>query len=169
VIKNFSQYLVEESREAFFTFGRMNPPTIGHGKVIDTIVSKSRGSDYKIFVSQTTGAKDPLSFSDKVKHLRKMFPKHGRNIIVDKSIKNVFNVAVKLYDMGYKKITMIVGSDRVAEFKGLLETYNGKKARHGFYNFETINVVSAGQRDPDAEGVAGMSASKQRANAKDNN
>jgi hypothetical protein len=169
VIKNFSQYLVEESREAFFTFGRMNPPTIGHGKVIDTIVSKSRGSDYKIFVSQTTGAKDPLSYSDKVKHLRKMFPKHGRNIIVDKSIKNVFNVAVKLYDMGYKKITMIVGSDRVAEFKGLLETYNGKKARHGFYNFETINVVSAGQRDPDAEGVAGMSASKQRANAKDNN
>ena len=169
MIKNFSQYLVEESREAFFTFGRMNPPTIGHGKVIDTIVSKSRGSDYKIFVSQTTGAKDPLSYSDKVKHLRKMFPKHGRNIIVDKSIKNVFNVAVKLYDMGYKKITMIVGSDRVAEFKGLLETYNGKKARHGFYNFETINVVSAGQRDPDAEGVAGMSASKQRANAKDNN
>lgn len=168
MIKNFSQYLVEETKEVVFTFGRMNPPTIGHGKVIDTIVSKAKGSDYKIFLSQSQGPKDPLSYSDKVKHLRKMFPKHGRNIIVDKSIKNVFNVAVKLYDMGYKKITMIVGSDRVAEFRGLLDTYNGKKARHGFYNFETINVVSAGQRDPDAEGVAGMSASKQRANAKAN-
>ena len=168
MIKNFSQYLVEETKEVVFTFGRMNPPTIGHGKVIDTIVSKAKGSDYKIFLSQSQGPKDPLSYSDKVKHLRKMFPKHGRNIIVEKSIKNVFNVAVKLYDMGYKKITMIVGSDRVAEFRGLLDTYNGKKARHGFYNFETINVVSAGQRDPDAEGVAGMSASKQRANAKAN-
>ena len=169
MIKNFSQYLVEESKEVVFTFGRMNPPTIGHGKVIDTIVSKSRGADYKIFVSQTQGPKDPLSYSDKVKHMRKMFPKHGGNIIVDKSVKNVFNVAVKLYDMGYKKITMVVGSDRVSEFSGMLDTYNGKKARHGFYNFESINVVSAGQRDPDAEGVAGMSASKQRANAKDNN
>jgi len=168
VIKNFSQYLVEEEREAFFTFGRMNPPTIGHGKVIDTIVSKARGSDYKIFVSQSQGPKDPLSYSDKVKHLRKMFPKHGRNIIVDKSVKNVFDIARKLYDDGYKKITMVVGEDRIREFEVLLKKYNGKKARHGFYNFETIRVVSAGRRDPDAEGVEGMSASKQRANAKDN-
>lgn len=168
MIKNFSQYLVEEEREAFFTFGRMNPPTIGHGKVIDTIVSKAKGSDYKIFVSQSQGPKDPLSYSDKVKHLRKMFPKHGRNIIVDKSVKNVFDIARKLYDDGYKKITMVVGEDRIREFEVLLNKYNGKKARHGFYNFESIRVVSAGRRDPDAEGVEGMSASKQRANAKDN-
>jgi hypothetical protein len=168
VIKNFQQYLVEEEREVFFTFGRMNPPTIGHGKVIDTIVKKSKGSDYKIFLSQSQGAKDPLSYSDKVKHMRKMFPKHGRNIIVDKKVKNVFDVASKLYDMGYKKITMVVGEDRLREFDVLLNKYNGKKAKHGFYNFESINIVSAGQRDPDAEGVEGMSASKQRANAKEN-
>lgn len=168
MIKNFSQYLVEEEREVFFTFGRMNPPTIGHGKVIDTIVKKSKGSDYKIFLSQSQGAKDPLSYSDKVKHMRKMFPKHGRNIIVDKKVKNIFDVASKLYDMGYKKITMVVGQDRLREFDTLLNKYNGKKARHGFYNFESINIVSAGQRDPDAEGVEGMSASKQRANAKEN-
>ena len=169
MIKNFSQYLVEEEREVFFTFGRMNPPTIGHGKVIDTIVKKSKGSDYKIFLSQSQGPKDPLSYSDKVKHMRKMFPKHGRNIIVDKSVKNVFDIATKLYDMGYRKITMVVGQDRLREFDVLLNKYNGKKARHGFYNFESINVVSAGQRDPDAEGVEGMSASKQRENAKENN
>lgn len=168
MIKNFSQYLVEEEREVFFTFGRMNPPTIGHGKVIDTIVKKSKGSDYKIFLSQSQGAKDPLSYSDKVKHMRKMFPKHGRNIIVDKKVKNVFDVASKLYDMGYKKVTMVVGEDRLREFDVLLNKYNGKKAKHGFYNFESINIVSAGQRDPDAEGVEGMSASKQRANAKEN-
>lgn len=168
MIKNFKSYLVEEAKEVYFTFGRMNPPTIGHGKVIDTIVSKAKGADYKIFVSQTQGPKDPLSYSDKVKFLRKMFPKHGRNIIVDKNIKNVFNIAVKLYDMGYKRITMVVGEDRLREFDTMLSTYNGKKARHGFYNFESINVISAGQRDPDAEGVEGMSASKQRANAKEN-
>jgi len=168
VIKNFKSYLVESEREVFFTFGRMNPPTIGHGKVIDTIVKKARGADYKIFVSQTTGAKDPLSYSDKIKTLRKMFPKHGRNIIADKKIRNVFDIGVKLYDMGYRKINMVVGQDRLNEFKTLLNKYNGTKARHGFYNFESINVVSAGQRDPDAEGVEGMSASKQRAAAKDN-
>ena len=169
MIKNFKDYLVEETKEVFFTFGRMNPPTIGHGKVLDTIASKSRGSDWKVYLSHTTGPKDPLSYSDKIKHLRKMFPKYGRNIIVDKGVKNVFDIAKVLYDAGYKHINMVVGEDRLREFDVLLNKYNGKKARHGFYNFESIKVVSAGQRDPDAEGVAGMSASKQRKNATDNN
>jgi hypothetical protein len=168
VIKDFKSYLVEEAKEVYFTFGRMNPPTIGHGKVLDTIAKKAKGADYKVYVSQSTGPKDPLSYSDKVKHLRKMLPKHGRNIMVDKGVKNVFDISTKLYDAGYKKITMVVGEDRLREFDVLLNKYNGKKARHGFYNFESINVVSAGRRDPDAEGVEGMSASKQRANAKDN-
>lgn len=169
VIKDFKSYLVEEAKEVYFTFGRMNPPTIGHGKVLDTIAKKAKGADYKVYVSQSVGPKDPLSYSDKVKHLRKMLPKHGRNIMVDKGIKNVFDIAAKLYEQGYKRITMVVGEDRLREFDVLLQKYNGKKARHGFYNFESIKVVSAGRRDPDAEGVEGMSASKQRANAKDNN
>jgi len=168
VIKDFKSYLIEDAKEVYFTFGRMNPPTIGHGKVLDTIAKKSGGADWKVYVSQSTGVKDPLSYSDKVKHLRKMFPKYGRNIMVDKGVKNVFDIASKLYDQGYKRITMVVGQDRLREFDVLLNKYNGKKARHGFYNFESINVVSAGQRDPDAEGVEGMSASKQRANAKEN-
>jgi len=169
VIKDFKSYLVEEAKEVYFTFGRMNPPTIGHGKVLDTIAKKAKGADYKVYVSQSVGPKDPLSYSDKVKHLRKMLPKHGRNIMVDKGVKNVFDIASKLYDQGYKRITMVVGEDRLREFDVLLNKYNGKKARHGFYNFESIKVVSAGRRDPDAEGVEGMSASKQRENAKENN
>ena len=169
MIKNFKDFLIEETREVYFTFGRMNPPTIGHGKVLDTIAGKASGSDWKVYLSQTTGTKDPLSYSDKIKHLRKMFPKYGRNIIVDKNVKNVFGIAVALYDAGYKRINMVVGEDRLREFDVLLKKYNGTKARHGFYNFESIKVVSAGRRDPDAEGVEGMSASKQRRNAADNN
>ena len=168
MIKDFKSYLTEEAKEVYFTFGRMNPPTIGHGKVLDVIAKKAKGADYKVYVSQSQGPKDPLSYSDKVKHLRKMLPKHGRNIMVDKGVRSVFDIATKLYDQGYKRITMVVGEDRLREFEVLLNKYNGTKARHGFYNFEKISVVSAGRRDPDAEGVEGMSASKQRANAKEN-
>lgn len=168
-IKNFSQYLIEEEREVYFTFGRMNPPTIGHGKLLDVLAAKSRKSDYKVYLSQTQNAnKDPLSYSDKIKHARKMFPKHARNIILDKKVKTVFHVLVELYDQGYRKVNMVVGSDRVREFDKLLAKYNGIKASHGFYEFVSINVISAGARDPDAEGVEGMSASKQRENAKNN-
>jgi len=169
MIKNFSQYLIEEEREVYFTFGRMNPPTIGHGKVMDTLASKSGKSDYKVYLSQVSNPKkDPLSYTDKIKHVRKMFPKHARQVIMDKDVKNVFDVAAKLYDQGYTKVNMVVGADRIREFEVLLNKYNGKKARHGFYNFKSINVISAGERDPDATGVEGMSASKQRANASAN-
>ena len=168
-IKNFSQYLVEAEKEVFFTFGRMNPPTIGHGKVLDTISKKSGRNDYKIYLSQVSNAKkDPLSYSDKIKHIRKMFPKHARQVIINKNVRTAFDAVVDLYDSGYRNVNMIVGSDRVSEFDVLLKKYNGVKGRHGFYNFENIRVISAGERDPDAEGVTGMSASKQRENAKAN-
>jgi hypothetical protein len=169
MIKNFSQYLIEEEREVYFTFGRMNPPTIGHGKVMDTLSTKSGKSDYKVYLSQSTNPKkDPLSYTDKIKHVRKMFSKHARQVIMDKDVKNVFDVATKLYEQGYTKINMVVGADRIREFEVLLNKYNGTKARHGFYNFKKINVISAGERDPDATGVEGMSASKQRENAAKN-
>ena len=169
MIKNFQQYLIEEEREVYFTFGRMNPPTIGHGKVMDTLASKSGKSDYKVFVSQSQNPKkDPLTYTQKIKHIRKMFPKHARNVMLDKKVKNVFDVAASLYNQGYRNVTMVVGEDRIREFDTLLNKYNGVKARHGFYNFKRINIVSAGARDPDAEGVEGMSASKQRANASAN-
>lgn len=168
-IKNFSQYLIEEEREVYFTFGRMNPPTIGHGKVMDTLAAKSGKSDYKVYLSHSQNPKkDPLSYVEKVKHTRKMFPKHARQVMMDKDVKNVFDIASKLYDQGYTKINMVVGADRIREFEVLLNKYNGVKARHGFYNFKKINIISAGERDPDATGIEGMSASKQRENASKN-
>jgi hypothetical protein len=168
-ISSFKQFLVEEDREIFFTFGRMNPPTTGHEKLLDTISRKSQKNPYKIFLSQSQDPKsNPIPYIEKVKLSRKMFPKHGRNILSNKKVKNVFDAAVNLYDQGYRKVTMVVGSDRVTEFQTLLNKYNGTKARHGFYNFEKITVVSAGERDPDADDVSGISASKQRAHAKTN-
>lgn len=169
MISSFKQYLVEEQREVFFTFGRMNPPTIGHGKLLSVLSTKAGKNPYRAYLSVSSDAKkNPLAYEDKIKHVRKMFPKHGRNIVLDKNIRTVFDAAVTLFDQGFNKVTMVVGSDRVTEFKTLLEKYNGEKARHGFYNFEKISVVSAGERDPDAEGIEGMSASKQRENAKNN-
>ena len=168
-IKNFSQYLIESEKEVYFTFGRMNPPTVGHGKVFDKLAKQSGKNDYKVFLSQVSNPKkDPLSYSDKVKHVRKMFPKHGRSVIINKGVRTAFDAVSELYDQGYRKVNMVVGSDRVREFDTILQKYNGVKGRHGFYNFESINVISAGERDPDAEGVTGMSASKQRTNAREN-
>ena len=93
--------------------------------------------------------------------MKKMFPKYARNIIVDKA-RNVFEIAVSLHNKGHRSIIMVVGSDRVAEFDKLLNTYNGVEARHGYYGFDNIEVISAGERDADADGVSGMSASKMR-------
>ena len=98
--------------------------------------------------------------------MRKMFPKHARSIIADKSCKTAIDVLTKLYDEGYTQVTMVVGSDRVTEFETLLNKYNGVKARHGYFNFKnSVQIVSAGERDPDADDVSGMSASKLRAAA----
>lgn len=169
MINSFSQYLVEEEKAVYFTFGRMNPPTIGHGKLLDKLASTAGRNPYKVFVSQSQDpSKNPLSYSDKVKHVRKMFPKHARNVIINKHAKTVFEAVTDLYNQGFRKLVMVVGSDRVMEFNALLSKYNGKQARHGFYNFQDIKVVSAGERDPDAEGVEGMSASKMRKLAADN-
>jgi hypothetical protein len=97
-----------------------------------------------------------------------MFPKHARSVMADSDVRHVMDIAVKLYDQGYTKLQMVAGSDRVNEFDALLNKYNGVKARHGFYEFkDKIEVISAGERDPDAEGVTGMSASKMRAAAQD--
>ncbi len=163
MVNSFRSYLIEESRGVYFTFGRMNPPTIGHEKLMRTLSEKSGKNPYRVYLSQTQDKKkNPLTFVEKIKYARKMFPKHARQIMADKKIKNVFDVATKLYDEGYKHISLVVGSDRLNEFKILLNKYNGKKARHGFYNFEKINIISAGERDPDADGTTGMSASKMR-------
>ena len=165
-MKSFKQYNEEKTKEVVFTFGRFNPPTIGHEKLLETIAKIAKGRDYKIFASQSNKPeKDPLEYKEKVTILRKMFPKYARNIILDTNLKSVFNIAVYLYDQGYTDITMVVGDDRVGEFKALLPKYNDVKARHGYYKFNNITIQSAGKRDPDADDVTGMSASKMRAAA----
>ena len=163
-LKTFSDYLAEAVKEVTFVFGRFNPPTTGHEKLFDTVKKVSKGGAYRIYASKSEDKKkNPLAFNDKVKFMRKLFPKHARNIMADKDVRTALDIAVKLYDQGFTKITMVAGSDRVKEFEKLLNKYNGQKSRHGFYQFETyINVVSAGKRDPDSEGVDGMSASKMR-------
>ena len=169
-IKSFSDYLTENTKEVSFVFGRFNPPTIGHEKLFDALKKQSRGGSYRIYASKSVDAKkNPLQSKDKIKFLRKMFPKHARNIMADSDVRTVLDIAVKLYDQGFTKVSMVAGSDRVREFDILLNKYNGQQAKHGFYNFEgAINVVSAGDRDPDAEGATGMSASKMRMSAQQN-
>ena len=164
MIKSFSDYLSEQKGEITFVFGRFNPPTTGHEKLFEKLKKVSGGS-YRIYASKSQDPKkNPLPFKVKIKFMRKMFPKHARNIMADADVRTVLDIAVKLYDQGFTKVQMVAGSDRVKEFNTLLNKYNGVKARHGFYNFEEgVKVISAGERDPDAEGVAGMSASKLRA------
>jgi len=166
MISSFSKFLVEEEKVVYFTFGRMNPPTIGHEKLLDKLASSARSSSYRVYLSQSQdNKKNPLQYEEKVKIARKMFPRHARSIMLNKKVKTVFDALTSLYNEGFANIVMVVGSDRVNEFDVLINKYNGQKGKHGFYNFRKINVVSAGQRDPDAEGVEGMSASKMRAAA----
>jgi hypothetical protein len=152
-----------------FTFGRFNPPTTGHEKLIEKVaaVAKKEAADFMVFPSHSQNPKkDPLDFKTKVRFMKKMFPKYSRNIISNNKAKTAINVATILYEMGYKECAMVVGGDRVTEFKTLLNKYNGVEGRHGLYDFKGgIKIYSAGERDPDAEGVTGMSASKMRAAA----
>ena len=163
LVKGFKEFNEEKTREVTFTFGRFNPPTVGHGKLLAKVASISTGNDYKIYASKSNDAKkNPLQYGEKIKVMRKMFPKHGRNIVDDNST-SVLHAASSLYSKGYTKAKLVVGSDRIKEMSTLLNKYNGVKSKHGFYDFaEGIEVVSAGERDPDAEGVSGMSASKMR-------
>ena len=162
--------LTEAKETAAFTIGRFNPPTIGHEKVITSLVKKSGGNSVYIFPTHSQdSARNPLPHALKIAYMRKMFPKYKNNILVDKA-RNVFEIANTLYNKGHTSIICVVGSDRVREFETLLNKYNGVEGKkHGFYKFDSIKVISAGQRDPDADDVSGMSASKMRDAAKDGN
>ena len=144
----------------------MNPPTIGHEKLLDVLARKAGKNPYRIFLSPSQDKdKNPLQYKEKVKLARKMFPRHARSIMMSPNTRNIMEVASAIYNEGFKNVVMVVGSDRVREFTARLNAVNGKKGRHGFFNFAKIDIVSAGNRDPDAEGTEGMSASKMRAAA----
>ena len=133
--------LSQKIKGVTFTFGRFNPPTLGHVKLADKMKEKAGTDDILIFTSHTTDRKkNPLTNAQIRKFMNPMLSK-GITVVTSKA-RTVFDVLVDLYDSGYRDVQMIVGSDRVMEFQKLLKKYNGKKSRHGYYNFELIKVVS---------------------------
>ena len=167
-MKTYQKFISEKKGDTIiFTFGRFNPPTVGHEKLITAVqtVAKSKGGDFFVYPSHSQDPKkNPLSQPQKIKYMKKMFPKYRRNIVASTG-KTALAIASELYSKGYTNLVMVVGSDRVQEFQRILDKYNGEDKAHGFYDYDKIEVVSAGERDPDAEGVEGMSASKMRAAA----
>ncbi len=148
----------EELPPLTVVFGRFNPPTVGHEKLLKSAKRISAGGDIKIYPSRSQDPKkNPLDPNTKVSYMKKMFPEFEENIINDEEMKTIFNVLVTANEDGYNNVNIVVGSDRQAEFENLAQKYNGD-----LYNFDLIRVVSAGVRDADAEGVEGMSASKMR-------
>jgi nicotinic acid mononucleotide adenylyltransferase len=141
--------------KAVFSFGRMNPPTVGHEKLVNKVraVARAHKGDPLIYLSHTHKLpKDPLEYNDKIKLAKKAF---GR--IVKMSRANTIIKVLQELEKKYDEVVLVVGSDRVSDFRELVNKYNGKD-----YTFDTIDVVSAGERDPDADDVSGMSASKMR-------
>lgn len=149
---------------AVFVFGRFNPPTIGHEKLINAViaVNQREGGTALIYGSHSQDSrKNPLSHTQKFKYLGKMFPRMKKSLQSTATEKNIMEIATELNGK-YDKLVMIAGSDRVDEFTSLLNSYNGIKSKHGFYEYKKIEVKSAGERDPDEDGATGMSASKMR-------
>jgi len=162
-------FLNEDDRStAVFAFGRFNPPTIGHEKLIlkvQSTAAKVNGKGY-VFLSQTGGTeKDPLDFTTKLSYLRQHFQSDPKLSFGDIRANTIIKVMKVLEQEGRTKIIMIAGDDRVMQFQKLLNQYNGKPTKAGNveYTFDSIQVISAGQRDPDADDVTGVSASKARA------
>jgi hypothetical protein len=139
-------------------FGRFNPPTVGHEKLLSGARKAAVGGDLKIYPSRTQDPKkNPLDPDMKVSFMKKMFPDFAENIVNDDDMRSIFNVLTTADEQGYRNVNIVVGSDRQAEFENLAQKYNGE-----LYDFDLIRVISAGVRDADAEGVEGMSASKMR-------
>ena len=139
-------------------FGRFNPPTTGHEKLLDTVASSSDDGDYIIVPSRSQDKKkNPLDPDTKVSIMRQMYPNHSEKIVNDPQNRTIFDVLKKAHMDGYTNVRIVGGGDRVAEFEKLSNNYNGK-----LYAFDNVEVRSAGDRDPDGDDVSGMSASKQR-------
>ena len=162
------QLFEAETKHVTFCFGRMNPPTIGHKQVLDTM--KSQGGEMKIFVSQSQDKKkNPLDYGTKIKFIKEMFPQYAKDVVENAGLNTIGKVASYLHEQGYNAVTFVAGSDRLEDMKSLLTQYNGVEGKaHGFYKFDVIDFASSGDREDGAEGVAGVSASGARAAAANN-
>ena len=168
----FKDFLLKEAKEkhAVLAFGRMNPPTTGHLKLVDKVkdVANQHGASHHVVLSHSQDkSKNPLSARQKLKHAQRFFPNTNLSVSNAES-PNFLTQAAKLHKKGVTHLHMVAGSDRVPEYKQLLQKYNGTH-EDALFNFKEIHVHSAGQRDPDAEGTEGMSASKMREHAKTGN
>ena len=155
------------SESVVIVFGRFNPPTTGHEKLLTAASDEAarQKADLRIYPSRSVDPKkNPLQPGAKIDYMKKMFPDYEEDIRDDANSKTIFDVLVACQNVGYRGVTIVVGQDRLNEFQGLSQKYNGD-----LYEFEEINVLSAGERDADAEGLEGMSASKLRKAAMDGN
>ena len=171
-MKTFRKYYedTELRKPLTIAFGRFNPPHLGHEEVFKKIKEIAKGGDYRIYVSQKQNkTKDPLSYVDKVKFLKEMFPEYANEIIYNEDLSGIMDIATEAYDEGYNELTIVAGSDRIPQFKAFIPKYNDVKSKHGYYNFDKIDFELAGEeREGDATGVQSYSASKMRdAAAKD--
>ena len=151
---------VPESPGVVVVFGRFNPPTVGHEKLLKRAAKEAdkRGYELRIYPSRSQDAKkNPLTPQMKISYMRQMFPDYADSIIDDKGSKTIFNVLTGANEEGHKNMIIMVGQDRLGEFQGLSHKYNGE-----LYTYDQLEVVSAGDRDPDSDDVTGMSASKLR-------
>jgi len=142
-------------------FGRFNPPTIGHQQLMDVAAQAASGDDggeYLIFPSRSQDKKkNPLDPDTKIEYMQKFYPAHADKIMNDANTRTIFDVLKMAHNDGYTNVRIVGGSDRVKEFEKLSNNYNGQ-----LYAFDNIEVLSSGERDPDAKGVEGMSASRMR-------
>ena len=155
---------LDKTSKLVFAYGRFNPPTVGHAKLMKEVMTQARknSANHIVYASASTDKrKNPLDQKTKIKFMKKMFPQN--KILAAGGTQRTFMEVLKFYDKMYGEIIMIAGSDRIDEFQRIADNYNGKD-----YNYKSIKVVSSGERDPDAEGVMGMSASKMREMAKNN-
>jgi len=171
-MRKFSKFTVEDVEPTHVTtFGRLNPVHSGHESMVNQVTNLANklGASHSVVVTHTHDpVKNPLNVNQKVKHVKRAFP--GVNVqSTSPEHPNILHHAAALSDQGVKHLHLVVGSDRVDQFKNLLNSYNGKSGPHGSYNFKSITVHSAGTRDPDAEGLSGASATKMREAAKSGN
>jgi len=169
-MKSFKEFITEQNdvnRHAVMTYGRMSPPTIGHAKLLDKVFSIP-GHHHVVISHTQDNKKNPLSGEEKRDVVRTMYPEHAQHIHNStKEEPTLMHHAARLHRAGFKHLTVVAGDDRVGEYHKLLNKYNGKMDERGNgYKFDSIKVVSAGVRDPDAEGAEGMSATKMRDAAK---
>ena len=137
-MKSFKKLFEAKGEKVVFTFGRFNPPTVGHGKLIDAL-KKASGGGYAplVYMSHSQDPKkNPLDYNTKYKWMKKFF---GKKVgVVNSNSRQVFQIVTELYSRGCRDVRMVVGSDRVREFDTLIRKYNGSKGKHGFYNFDNI-------------------------------